>query len=146
MAPFTRIVTPYGVDQTTPFWLENLDRCNKRIAALKEAVGGEAASDQLPILEIREVSELDHLSLDNLPHPIMRGTDLEGRMFIALRLKQRAEGGETFAVSFCQCAKYADQWTQKTTTNQFVFTGNFKADTDAFAALIKGTHPEFQIV
>lgn len=107
--------------------------------AMQEACGGEAAFNQLPVLDIgnREGSTgyIDFLRPADLTAPIMRGTDRYGRPFISMKLHERATGGEAVITIFQRYVE-GGRWTYG---GNFPSPGNFfnGVFTDQDRALIR---------
>jgi hypothetical protein len=124
--------------------------------AMQEAVGGSTAFHRLPILEIGNrtgaTGYLDFLKIQDLPHPVMRGTDHAGRPFISVRLRsnRNQDRGQQFVVTFFQ--RYSDsggRWTWGTTFPEMDLFGNVLRDTDRAAIreiVVTRNNPQFTLV
>jgi hypothetical protein len=86
--------------------------------AIKEAVGGEAAFNALPVLDLGQhtgsTGYLDFLRPNDLTHSIMRGADAGGRPFISLKLNTPSDPGHPphqTAITFFQRFATGGEWT-----------------------------------
>ncbi len=124
--------------------------------AMKEAVGGSAAFDRLPVLDIGtrtgDTGYLDFLRPSDLSQSIMRGADRLGRPFIALKLRSNrpVDQGREFVVTFFQ--RYTDddgRWTWGTTHQGTDLFGNIIRDQDRAAIrqiVVTRNNPQFALV
>lgn len=86
--------------------------------AIKEAVGGEAAFNALPVLDIGDrtggTGYLDFLQPNDLTHSVMRGADAGGRPFISLKLNvpsQSRHPSYQTVITFFQRFATGGEWT-----------------------------------
>ena len=77
------------------------DRSDTTMPKLIEALGGEAAFEALPVLDLNNCTAsgggtgyIDFVRADDMPASIMRGEDEHGRPFIAFRISVEEEGCE----------------------------------------------------
>lgn len=81
--------------------------------AMKEAFGGEAAFNQLSVLDIGNrmgsTGYIDFLQTGDLTAPIMRGQDRYGRPFISIKLRDRASRLES-VITFFQRYDEGGRW------------------------------------
>jgi hypothetical protein len=124
--------------------------------AMQEAVGGSAAFNRLPILDIGartgDTGYLDFLRPSDLSQSIMRGSDKLGRPFIALKLRSNRpeDYGREFVVTFFQ--RYTDdagRWTWGTTHQRTDLFGSVIRDQDRAAIrqiVVSCNHPQFTLI
>lgn len=121
---------------------------------MQNAVGGEAAFNQYPILDIGNrrgaTGYLDFLTTQDLTHPIMRGVDSAGRPFISLKLRSSRPDdlGEEFVVTLFQRYIDEDRWTYGTTHLRSVFEDVIGDASRATIRQIVVTrdHPHFTLI
>lgn len=110
---------------------------------VQEMFGGEQRWNQLPVLNREDlVGEMGHLGLDlrvqDLPHPIMRGTDIHGRPFVSLKLIPRAPvfPGDDRPEVLTYFQRYVGK-------REWAFTFSRLFDTFGLQQLLAGNHPRY---
>jgi len=119
--------------------------------ALVEALGGSAAYQRLPTLDIGRNTGIggyiDFLQPSMLTSPLMKGADCYGRPFIACKLRERATGN-LFVLTLFQ--RYLDQpyWVWVSPVNVLQTTNAMALDRASLATLrqiFSNTHLQYAI-
>ena len=133
------------------------EESRQAVSNIQNAVGGEAAFNQLPVLDIGNhtgaTGYIDFLEPNDLRESVMRGTDAAGRPFISL--KMRFNASEPFVITFFQRYRTGGRWTWGTSApNPFYRRkeepfGNVLGPQDLATIrqiVVDRNHPRFRLV
>jgi hypothetical protein len=121
------------------------------LAKMKEAFGGEEVYNALPHLDIGnrtgDTGYIDFLKVQELSKPIMKGTDVLGRPFVALRVRFKDSDKNPFVIALFQRYVEGGSWSFGSRKDWDTFQTRLDdRDWNVVRQIRAGNHPRLQLV